>query len=154
VKQKCSKGNKEMYLYRRVFDRDENDDEWDIDTSESSVESVSNSTLTSVHTLARNVDLQTLILEESVFCLLYQSPLQAVTVFCINPASILTFINCVTKISTVQLPYLTSIILDSDTTHPWQYQLSVNIRLIDNIRDVQVNESWISTHSDAIEAFF
>ena len=133
MKQKRSTANEENYLYRHVLN---SEDEWDIDSSESSIVNVSKQTLTSDHTFT----FQTLFLNESVSCLLYQSPLRTVTVSCIKLAATVTIINCTTKISIIQLPCLTYFIPDSDNTHPWQYQLSVPIRLIDNINDVQLND--------------
>jgi len=126
---------------------------------ESSVESVFNSTLASAHMLIgesdcnTRIDLQTLLLDESVTYLLYQSPLQAITVFDIIPACIVTLINCVTRMSIIQLPSLPSIMPESDATTVWQYQLPLNIRLIGNISDVQDNQSWKLTHSNSVETF-
>lgn len=122
---------------------------------ESSVESVFNSTLVSAHMLIgesdcnTRIDLQTLLLDESVTYLLYQSPLQAITVFDITPACIVTLINCVTRMSIIQLPSLP----ESDAIGVWQYQLPLNIRLIGNISDVQDNQSWKLTYSNSVETF-
>jgi hypothetical protein len=164
-------------LYRRIFNKhldfdDENEDERDTDSSESietddesSVDNVSkqfsNSTLASAHMLiAENdchtyIDLEMLLLDDSISCLLCQSPLQAITVFDIKSASIITFIYCVMRTSIIQLPNLPSVILESDATRLWQYQLPLNIRLIDSISDVQNDRSWNKlTHLDFFRNIF
>jgi len=103
----------------------------------------SNSTVVSAHILRENnfdtnIKLKTSLLDELVSCKLYQSPLEATLIFDMIPACILISINCMIRISIIQLASLPSVILESDVASLWQHKSPLNIRLSDdNNRNLQ-----------------
>jgi hypothetical protein len=118
--------------------------EFDDESSFNNVsEQFSNSTVVSAHILRENnfdtnIKLKTSLLGELVSCKLYQSPLEATLIFDMIPACILISINCMIRISIIQLASLPLVILESDVASLWQHKSPLNIRLSDdNNRNLQ-----------------
>jgi hypothetical protein len=103
----------------------------------SSLTSTSTNTLREEKKYSSDIQLETLLLNQLTTCTTYQSPLQATKILDRIPACVLILINRLSTMSIKQIGSLASKVRKSDSTSLWQYKSSLNITLIDNIRNVQ-----------------
>jgi hypothetical protein len=144
--------------------------EWVMDSSvsievddEPSLESVSkqssNSTLASAHTSGEenefdtSIQLKTSLLDECVTCILYQCPLKATMMFEMISACVLTLINCITRMPTIQLASLPSVMPESDVASLWQHKSPLHIKLIENKRNMHDHQGLKLTCLYFVENF-
>ncbi|CAF2384378.1 unnamed protein product [Rotaria sp. Silwood2] len=122
------------------FISNENDNKSSVDNN---FRQSSNTFLTPIHILKQendyttNIKLKISFLNELTTCIMHQSPLEAIIRFNIIPAYILVLINHMIRMSLIQIPSLPLIILESDNSNLKRYKSSLNIILIDNVKDQQ-----------------